>query len=378
MVLAHENVTQQKLIQEALRVKQAELQAIHDASPLGIFLTDVEGRCLYTNLNYLRLSGLSGEAVIGSGWTEAIHPDDRERVVTAWDEAARHNRTFESMHRYYHLDGQVCWANLKAAAIRTGATITGFVCTVEDITARKQVEDALAQSAVELQARNEELDTFAHTVAHNLQGPLARLVACVDLVRENYATLSAEEIESYFQLISDTEYKMKNIIHELLLLAGVRKQEVSPEPLLMANIVAEVGQRLGHLITEYQAEIIFPPSWPIALGYPPWVEEVWVNYLSNGLKYGGRPPRLELGATVQSDGMVRFWVRDNGPGLTQAQQALLFTPFTQLSQVRTQGYGLGLSIVRWIVEKLGGQVGVESEGVPGGGSTFFFTLPGAV
>jgi two-component system sensor histidine kinase/response regulator len=101
---------------------------------------------------------------------------------------------------------------------------------------------------------------------------------------------------------------------------------------------------------------------------------VWANYLSNAIQYGGRPPRVELGVTEQADGMVRFWVRDNGPGLTPEEQARLFTPFTQLAQVRARGHGLGLSIVRRIVERLGGQVGVESE--IGRGSAFTFTLPG--
>jgi signal transduction histidine kinase len=77
---------------------------------------------------------------------------------------------------------------------------------------------------------------------------------------------------------------------------------------------------------------------------------------------------------VQPDGTARFWVRDNGFGLTPQAQAQLFTEFTQLEPNRADGYGLGLSIVRRIVEKLGGQVGVESEGVPGRGSTFSFTL----
>ncbi len=100
---------------------------------------------------------------------------------------------------------------------------------------------------------------------------------------------------------------------------------------------------------------------------------MWANYLSNGLKYGGQPPRLELGATSQPDGMIRFWVQDDGPGLALEQQANLFTEFTRLSEIDVKGYGLGLSIVRRIIDKLGGQVGVESE--VGQGSLFYFTLP---
>ena len=181
---------------------------------------------------------------------------------------------------------------------------------------------------------------------------------------------------------------MGNIIDELLLLAGVRRTGVVTEPLDMAGIVAEARLRLAHLIRDTQADIILQgaSAWPVARGYGPWVEEVWVNYLGNALKYGGQPPRVELGADPFStppksrgkeEGLVRFWVRDNGQGITPEDQARLFTPFTRLDQARAKGHGLGLSIVRRIVEKLGGQVGVESDGVPGQGSTFFFTLPGA-
>jgi signal transduction histidine kinase len=130
------------------------------------------------------------------------------------------------------------------------------------------------------------------------------------------------------------------------------------------------------MIEEYGGEVITPITpelWPVAEGYTPWVEEVWINYLSNGLKYGGHPPRLEVGATPQDDGMIRFWVKDNGPGLDAEEQARLFAEFTRLGKVRAQGHGLGLSIVRRIMEKLGGQAGVESE--VGQGSLFYFTLP---
>jgi signal transduction histidine kinase len=177
---------------------------------------------------------------------------------------------------------------------------------------------------------------------------------------------------------------MSNIINELLLLAGVRKMNIEPTALDMASIIAEALQRLNGVIEEHQATIILPAVWPVALGYGPWIEEVWANYLSNAIKYGGRPPRLELGATPYqtsegseisqaSSSMVRFWVRDNGPGLTSEEQARLFTQFTRLHQMQAKGHGLGLSIVQRIIKKLDGQVEVESQ--MGQGSVFSFTLP---
>jgi len=241
-----------------------------------------------------------------------------------------------------------------------------------EIAEREQAEKTLRQHTIELEARNEELDAFAHTVAHDLKNPLALIVGYAEAL--DGVSLKGEELSYHLRLMARNGHKMSSIIDELLLLASMRKLgEMELGPLDMARVVDEARARLIYLIGEYQAEIVLPEAWPVPLGYGPWVEEVWANYMSNALKYGGHPPRVEMGATVQEDDTVRFWIRDNGRGLTPEEQARLFTPFTRLDQVSAKGHGLGLSIVRRIVEKMGGQVGVESQ--IGQGSTFSFTLP---
>jgi signal transduction histidine kinase len=227
----------------------------------------------------------------------------------------------------------------------------------------------------ELQIRNEDLDAFAHTVAHDLQSPLSLMIGYAEVLEQDFASLPPEAVQTYLRTIVQNGRKLSDMVDALLMLAGVRRTDVAKMTVDMAGIVAEALERVRPLIEDYQPEIILPERWPEALGYGPWIEEVWVNYTSNALKYGGRPPQLELGAETQPDGTVRFWIQDNGPGLTPEEQARLFIPFTRLDQVQVKGYGLGLSIVRRIVEKLGGEVGVESAGMPGQGSTFHFTLP---
>jgi signal transduction histidine kinase len=233
--------------------------------------------------------------------------------------------------------------------------------------------ESLRRQTAKLQMRNEELDAFAHTVAHDLKGPLGHMVGFAHFLAEDYGTLPGKELRRYLIKIVQSGHNMSNIIDELMLLAGVRKmEEVELRPLDMSNILARVQERLAFMLEEHQAEINLPESWPVPVGYGPWVEEVWINYLSNAIKYGGRSPKLDLGAAAQTDGTVRFWVSDSGPGLTTEEQARLFKPFTRVDQVSVKGHGLGLSIVRRIVEKLGGQVGVESQ--VGKGSVFSFTL----
>jgi two-component system sensor histidine kinase/response regulator len=239
--------------------------------------------------------------------------------------------------------------------------------------ANAQLVQALRQRTAELQARNEDLDAYAHTVAHDLKNPLAQIVGFSETLEQGWAEISDDESHRYMQMMARNGRKMSRIIDELLLLASVHKMDIVTEPLNMESIVTEALHRLVDLIEEHRAEIILPKTWPTALGYGPWVEEVWINYVSNAIKYGGKPPRVELGALTPSGGSIKFYVCDNGPGLTAETQARLFKPFTRFNHVRAEGHGLGLSIARRIVEKLGGRIGVESKA--GQGSVFTFTLP---
>jgi two-component system, sensor histidine kinase and response regulator len=223
-----------------------------------------------------------------------------------------------------------------------------------------------------LQARNRDLEDYVHMVAHDLKEPLAALAISSNLIT-NILDPGSEKFQAYVQQMGLTAHGMNRIINNLLLFAKVSKAEAPVGPVYMERVVANVQDRLSHLIQEQQACIVIPEMWPLAMGYEPWVEEVWANYLSNALKYGGRPPYLELGASTGSEGVVRFWVRDNGPGIPPAVHSRLFTSFHEIGSLNTPEHGLGLPIVQRIVEKLRGQVGVESQA--GMGSLFFFTLP---
>jgi len=243
-----------------------------------------------------------------------------------------------------------------------------------EIAERRQAQERLAQRTVELEKRNEELDAYAHTVAHDLKAPLASVIGFSDLLEKRSDHFPMDKVSYYCSIIAQNGRKVASIVDALLLLASVRKIEDVPiENIDLPRVVQDIQYRLSDAIAESQAEIVLPDLWPAVIGYQPWVEEILVNYVSNAIKYGGKPPRVEIGAKNLDNGHAYFWVRDNGNGLTLEEQARLFTPFSRLGQIRVQGYGLGLSIVQRIAEKLNGQVGVESE--VGQGSTFYFTLP---
>ncbi len=239
----------------------------------------------------------------------------------------------------------------------------------------EELERRVKERTIELEKSNAELNAFAHTVAHDLKNPLSIIAGYVDYSIDFFNEIETDELLETMQYVREYSYRAASIIEELLLLSGVRKMKIPLTSIDMKGVLDKAQQRLTPMIKEYQAKIIVPESWPVARGYAPWVEEVWVNYLSNGLKYGGVPPRLEVGGELHNHGAIRFWVKDNGKGITSEDQPKLFTEFTRLNELRAEGHGLGLSIVRRIVEKLGGQVGVESQA--GNGSKFYFTLPSA-
>ena len=232
----------------------------------------------------------------------------------------------------------------------------------------------------EMQVQNAELDAFAHTVAHDLKNPLSLIMGYAALL-ERSVEVASDEGRAYSSVILKTTHHANDIIESLLLLAGVRKQEVEKVSLDMADIVKTALATLEPQIIANEAKISLPDFWPASTGYRPWVEQIWTNYLSNALKYGGTPPVIQLGAEINQDvgpqgrksAQIKYWVADNGPGIPPEDQKRLFTPFTRIQKDRAYGHGLGLTIVQRIVEKLGGQVGMCSE--IGLGSTFFFTLP---
>lgn len=243
-----------------------------------------------------------------------------------------------------------------------------------EVAVRKRAEAKLRQQTEELKARNEDLDAFSRTVAHNLNGTLSSMIGYAELLEFEGDQLSDKQRRRSIIGIANSGRKMSRIINNLLMLAELRKSEAILHTVDMKETISDALDRMKPMIADAEAQVHLPDIWHRSLGYGPWIEEVWVNYLSNGIKYGGNPPELTLGSSRLENGRVKFWIRDNGTGLTKEESERLFTPFTRLNQVDIKGHGLGLSIVRRIVTKMNGEVSVESE--LGKGSTFSFTLDG--
>jgi len=417
---------ERRRLMQALQASEGKCNALLESASDGVLVVDTDGRITLVNAKAEQMFDYPRDQLLGQS-VETLIP------VRFREIHAHHRNDYLAQPRPRPMgvglnltgrrrDGTEFPVEISLSLIKSGPQDL-IMCLVADITERRRGEEALQKTLAALQRRNEELDAFAHTVAHDIKNSTALIVGFSEALEESFADIPPQELQHHLRTITRQGRKIDDILEGLLLMAGVRKAQVEIEPVDMTSIVKEAKERLAYLVRQHHAEIISPQNWPRAMGYAPWVEEVWVNYISNAIKYGGRPPHVELGASIQSNGTVRFWVRDDGHGLAPEDQAHLFKPFTQLQPIRAmhkrpsrqhplrerpelvegepveaepaeglrkrpsrerlepverergEGYGLGLSIVRRIMERLGGEVGVVSQ--IGQGSTFYFTLPGS-
>ncbi len=249
---------------------------------------------------------------------------------------------------------------------------------VEEVLARVEthlkiyrLQKQLQEQSENLQKSNHELELFARTVSHNLKSPLSSIINVLDLTAEE--STNAPATKKKIEWVLRVCWDMNGIINALLLLAGLSQQKnIEIQALNMNDIINDIlKNRLRYEIEKKQAIIEVQENLPCSYGYAPWVTEIWMNYLTNALKYGGHPPKIRISAEILEE-KTRFWVHDNGQGLSKEAQISLFNPFIRFSQSE-KGTGLGLSIIRQIIERLNGEAGVESE--EGQGSHFYFSLP---
>jgi diguanylate cyclase (GGDEF)-like protein/PAS domain S-box-containing protein len=193
---------------------EVRFRAISDASPLGIFVSDLRGYCLYSNAAYQAIAGLTGAQALGTHWRQAIHPDDQSRVLAQWRQAASGAQAFQTEARFLHEDGRVQWVRLNTAPMGdAGATGNGYVQTVEDITARKGMESVLRVAEEALFAEKERAQVTLNSIGDAvLSTDLQGRVTYLNLVAETMTGWSMQEaqgrsIEEVFRIIDGTTRK---------------------------------------------------------------------------------------------------------------------------------------------------------------------------
>lgn len=344
----------------------------------GVLVVDHRLRIADFNQAFIRLTKRTKKDIYGKNLTDVFPKQKKlmENIIksnTSWQKEIEID--FKNEKKYLEL---------RSNPLNDKRNIQwGTLFIIRDITTRKkneadliQTNDHLKKEITEKEKLIGDLNAFAHTVAHDLRESIGSIVSLSNLIQTEIEEANYQSVPELNQIVFSSANKTLQIIKELLVMATVRQDHIYRQDVDMGKVITECENRLQELIRETKAKIRKPVKWPVIVTNPAWLEEVWVNYLGNAIKYGGIPPVIELGAEqLYGENKVKFWIKDNGKGISLKDQKKLFTQFTRLETTRAQGTGLGLSIVKRIIEKLGGQVGVFSNAIPGEGCLFYFILP---
>ena len=372
------DITARKLGEDRLRTALEHLGEM-------IVLTDGEDRIVVANQRFLEFNAQVAEyAALGRRYEEHLRAGlalglfpgavGREEAWLAERMAARHNPAGPVEREQQ--DGR--WLLVDDQRLPDGSTISFGL----EITERKRAERALRDINAELERRvdertallkktNRELEAFSYSVSHDLRAPLRAISGFAGILLEEEAAHLSAEGRRYLATIDANAQRMGKLIDGLLSLGRLSRHELASERMDMAAIARETCDELAHYHPRARVEI---GTLPGAQGDTTLVRQVFRNLIGNALKYSSRSamPRVEIGAE-QADGLLAFYVRDNGAGFDMAYASKLFKPFERLHADHDfEGTGIGLAVTHMIVQRHGGRIWAEGE--PGRGATFHFTL----
>ncbi|NOU61472.1 PAS domain-containing sensor histidine kinase [Marinifilum caeruleilacunae] len=350
---------------------QVSIETLVESMSEGVVFIDNSGKIVFVNSKANQLFDYKEEELIGKK-IDTLIPDRFRSVHSSHIQYYFKNPKIRSMGDSSSKllakkrSGEEFPVEISLSFLNSNGTSVGMAF-ITDISPRVKAENELKQ-------RNVELDAYAHTVAHDLQAQLNSIIGFGELLRIK-EDLSDEKRKYYAELIVKNGSKMSSIIKEILLYASRGKEELEISELDMNSIVSEAIDRIPNQIREKVSFHIQENMAP-AYAYAPLIEEVWYNYIANAMKYGGNPPKIEIGSSLKENGYCKYWVKDNGKGLSEEQMKHIFSDPKKLGKKIIKGHGLGLSIVQRIVNRFEGWVYVESTLKEG--STFSFYLPSEV
>ncbi|MGQ0602596.1 MAG: ATP-binding protein [Anaerolineales bacterium] len=229
------------------------------------------------------------------------------------------------------------------------------------------------QAAAELKAKNAELEAFVYTVSHDLQAPVVSLRGFASLLQSRYHAALDERGQSYVARIGANADYLSRLLQDLLELSRVGRREEPDEDIAVGAVIEEVLGDYSQTLAERSIQLKLPKSWPVVTYARTRLRQVFSNLLNNAIKFMGAQPQPQIELSWRSLPHIEFCVKDNGIGIHPDYHQRIFNLFERLKQIEVEGTGVGLSIVKRVIESRGGAIRVES--TPGTGAAFFFTIP---
>jgi PAS domain S-box-containing protein len=375
-VAAYERQLALQKSSDALRHSEERYRSLVVATAQIVWTRDPNGKVAGDMPMWRAFTGQTVDQIQGSGWNEAVHPDDRKRTAEAWRKAVTTKTPYETEFRLRRHDGQYCYMAVRGVPIvGEDGEVREWGGTCTDITERKQSEKELERYAAELERSNAELQDFASIASHDLQEPLRKVLAFGEHLKEHSGDKLDELGRDYLARMQNAAQRMSVLIEALFQYsrAGARAERVQPVDMLpvVFGVVADLQER----IAQSHARIELAPV-PKVMADPVQVRQLMQNLVANALKFQhpDSSPEVVIEGRTTDQGLCQISVRDNGIGFEEKYLERIFRPFQRLhGRSEYEGSGMGLAICRKVVARHGGTITAHSR--PGEGSTFVVTFP---
>ena len=382
-----EDVSDRVHLSQQLRRSEGIFRAIFERAPLGIARMSPEGYWLEINNRLCEILGYSPSELQQQNFREITHPGDADQDKVIYSQllsGAIDTCVLEK--RYLHAQGHFVWSNVSVSALRKDdGELDCFVVTIQDISERKAMESAaqqqserlkvlntrLARTARTLDRRNEELQQFAYVVSHDLKAPLRAISSLSEWLEEDLQGLLPEDSREHLQLIRKRIGRMGNLLDGLLEYSRVGRKQIEPDTVVVADLLQGV---VDSLLPPPGFTVEIVGQMPVLQARSLSLQQVFANLVGNAIMYCDRDDGKLIISVEERDEDYAFSLQDNGPGIDPRHYEKIFTIFQTLNpRDKVESTGVGLAIVKKILELEGGTISVESE--LGQGTTFTFTWP---
>ena len=368
-----------------LKLSEKQFRLIADLSPVHLFRAGPDGDATYLSPGFLAMTGLRREQAMGFGWIDAVHPDDRQRLMSSWQEALHSQVIFQAEFRFRVATGEFRWYRTRVVPDRDdGSNVIGWVGAAIDLhelhlalderaDALDKAEDArrLAEEASHLK------DEFLATASHELRTPLNAIAGWVHVLQTGVVADGSQQRQALDAIDRNVRIQTR-LIEDLLDVSRMIQGRVSltVAPLDLRGVIDAAVETIGHTAAakDITIEVINPAGALPVIGDEHRLQQVFWNLLANAVKYTARGGSITI-AVAREVGRAVVRVKDSGEGIDPAFLPHVFEPFRQgASATMRSGLGLGLAIVRRLVDLHGGRITAESPGA-GQGATFSVSLP---
>jgi len=366
------DISERKISEERLKVSEELYRHLTELAPNAITVADISGTIRMLNPRSFQLFGLEQLSdAIGTSIFKWVSPASMEQAVSSLEMLLQNGLISDINLTLLRKDGSEFIAEISASVLRNSEGQPRLlILVVFDVTQKICAERELCR-------KNADLEQFIYTVSHDLRSPLVTVKTFLGYLEDDITTRNPERITQDLQYIHSAADKMKLLLDELLNLCRIDHIESTPVTITLREITAEVLGFLAGSVDEQSIKIKLPDADLVLSGDRQRFCQIWQNLIENAIKYsrGDTAVQIEIGVQ-QADGEAVFFVRDNGIGIAPQYHEKIFGLFEKLDGA-SSGVGIGLAMVRRVIEKCGGRIWVESDG-EGTGACFFFTLPDAV